>query len=65
MGRMLLSAFVPLQNRFRILTLFSLVFLLQSLAVRLVLFLKALPGMSHDPLFPVGMWIVGFLYDCS
>jgi len=34
-------------------------------AVRLVLFLKALPGMSHDPLFLVGMWIVGFLYDCS
>ncbi|MEK6742740.1 MAG: LTA synthase family protein [Nitrospirota bacterium] len=58
------SAFQPIKNRFRILYLLSLVFLLQSLAVRIVLFVKALPGMTHDPLVLVEMVSVGFLYDC-
>ena len=57
-------AFFPLRNRIGILALLGLVFLLQSLAVRIVLFLKAFPGMTHDPLVLLGMWIVGFLYDC-
>jgi len=58
------SAFPPIKNRFSILYLFSVVFLLQSLAVRMVLFVKALPGMTHDPLVLVEIVSLGFLYDC-
>ena len=63
-GMTIPSAFPPIKNRFGILYLLSLVFLLQSLAVRMVLFVKALPGMTHDPLVLVRMVSVGFLYDC-
>ncbi len=58
------SAFQPIKNRFGILYLLSLVFLLQSLAVRIVLYVKALPGMTLDPLVLLKMLSVGFLYDC-
>jgi len=58
------SAFQPIKNRFGILYLLSLVFLLQSLVVRMVLFAKSLPGMTLDPLVLFKMFFVGFLYDC-
>lgn len=58
------SAFPPIKNRFSILYLLSLVFLLQSLAVRMVLLVKALPGMTHDPIVLIEMVSVGFLFDC-
>jgi len=58
------SVFEPIHNRFGILYLLSLVFLLQSLAVRMILFVKSLPGMTLDPLVLIKMLCVGFLYDC-
>ena len=64
MTRMILPAFEPIKNRFAILYLLSLVFLFQSLAVRIVLFVRSLPGMTLDPLVLLKMLIVGFLYDC-
>jgi len=57
-------AFQPQKNRFGILYLFSLVFLLQSLAVRMVLFVRSLPGMTLEPLVLLKMLSVGFFYDC-
>jgi phosphoglycerol transferase MdoB-like AlkP superfamily enzyme len=59
-----LPAFQPQKKRFDILYLLSLVFLLQSLAVRIVLFVKSLPGMTLEPLDLLKMWSVGFFYDC-
>jgi phosphoglycerol transferase MdoB-like AlkP superfamily enzyme len=56
--------FQPIKNRFGILYLLSLVFLLQSLAIRIVLFVKALPAMTLDPFILLKMLSVGFLYDC-
>jgi len=64
MIRKTLSAFQPQKNRFGILYILSLVFLFQSLAVRLVLFVKSLPGMTLEPLVLLKMWSVGFFYDC-
>jgi len=58
------SAFQPIKNRFGILYLLSLVFLLQSLAIRIVLAVKALPGMTLDPIVLLKMLSVGILYDC-
>jgi phosphoglycerol transferase MdoB-like AlkP superfamily enzyme len=57
-------AFQPLKSRFGILYLLSLVFLFQSLVVRMVLFVKALPGMTLEPLVLLKMWTVGLFYDC-
>jgi phosphoglycerol transferase MdoB-like AlkP superfamily enzyme len=62
--RMTIPAFQPIKNRFGILYLLSLVFLLQSLAIRMVLFVRSLPGMTLDPLVLLKMLSVGFLYDC-
>ncbi|MHB8846128.1 MAG: LTA synthase family protein [Nitrospirota bacterium] len=64
MERTRLSTFLPLQNRFGALLLLSLVFLVQSVVVRAVLFAKALPNLTHDPLALIELWVVGFLYDC-
>ena len=58
------SVFQPIKNRFGILYLLSLVFLLQSLAMRTVLVVKALPGMTLDPLVLLKMLSVGLFYDC-
>ena len=58
------SSFQPIKNRFGILYLLSLVFLLQSLAIRIVLAVKALPGMTLDPIVLLKMLSVGILYDC-
>jgi len=58
------SSFQPIKNRFGILYLLSLVFLLQSLAVRMILFVRSLPGMTLDPFVLLKMLVVGFLYDC-
>ena len=63
-GMTISSAFQPIKNRFGILYLLSLVFLLQSLVVRMVLFVKALPGMTLDPVVLFKMLCLGFLYDC-
>jgi phosphoglycerol transferase MdoB-like AlkP superfamily enzyme len=59
-----LSAYQQQNNRFGILYLFSLVFLLQSLAVRMVLLVRSLPGMTLEPLVLLKMLSVGFFYDC-
>ena len=64
MIRITSSAFQPLNNRFGILLPLSLVFLAQSLVVRMVLFIKALPGMTLDPFILLKMWGVGVFYDC-
>ena len=58
------SALQPLNKRFSILSLFSAAFLLQSLAIRMILLVKALPGMTLDPLVLFKLAGVGFLYDC-
>lgn len=58
------SVFPLIKNRFGILYLLSLVFLLQSLAIRIVLAVKALPGMTLDPIVLLKMLSVGILYDC-
>ncbi|NTW57588.1 MAG: LTA synthase family protein [Nitrospirae bacterium] len=64
MARLPSSELRSLQNRFGFLYLLSLVFLLQALVVRTILFIKALPGMDHELLLLVKVYGTGFFYDC-
>ncbi len=53
------------KNRFRILYLFSAVFLALSFFIRTALFIRALPGVDLSLLLSLKIYGMGLLYDCA